>query len=240
MIRESWCAAVHGVAKSRTGLSDWTELMISFVVQKLFSLMSHLFTFAFVLLHFLWKSDPKESSSRVMSSSILPMFSRNFMLSSLMFKSLIHFGINFVYSLYSKHHQLLFLCRNHSAKCPELISSSWFCHRRSKCIWHPGWFQFSLPFFLGRHRNLSHICPWFLPSWGSPSGSDGKESACCVGDLGSFPGWGRSPGEGNGYPLPYSSWESSISGGVWQATVHGVTELDTTERLTLNIRYFYT
>ena len=65
MDREAWHAAVHGIAKSRTRLSDWTELMISFIVQKLFSLMlSHLFTFAFVLLHFLWQSDPKESSSR--------------------------------------------------------------------------------------------------------------------------------------------------------------------------------
>ena len=34
-----------------------------------------------------------------------------------------------------------------------------------------------------------------------PGGSDGKESACNVGDLGSIPGLGRSPGEGNGYPL---------------------------------------
>ena len=66
MDREAWRAAVHGIAKSQTRLSDWTELMISFVVQKLFSLMlSHFFTFAFVLLHFLWQSDPKESSSRL-------------------------------------------------------------------------------------------------------------------------------------------------------------------------------
>ena len=35
-------------------------------------------------------------------------------------------------------------------------------------------------------------------------GSDGKESDCNAGDLGLIPGWGRSPGEGNGYPLQYS------------------------------------
>ena len=35
----------------------------------------------------------------------------------------------------------------------------------------------------------------------SNSGSDSKESACNAGDLSSIPGWGRSPGEGNGYPL---------------------------------------
>ena len=37
--------------------------------------------------------------------------------------------------------------------------------------------------------------------WGFPGGSDGKESACNAGDLGSIPGLGRSPGEGNGIPL---------------------------------------
>ena len=44
---------------------------------------------------------------------------------------------------------------------------------------------------------------------GFPGGSDGKESACNVGDLGSIPGLGRSPGEGKGYPLQYSGLENS-------------------------------
>ena len=39
---------------------------------------------------------------------------------------------------------------------------------------------------------------------GFPSGSDGKESDCNAGDLGSIPRLGRSPGEGNGYPFLYS------------------------------------
>ena len=43
-----------------------------------------------------------------------------------------------------------------------------------------------------------------------PSGSDGKESTCYVGDLGLIPGLGRSPGEENGYPLQYSSLENSM------------------------------
>ena len=47
-------------------------------------------------------------------------------------------------------------------------------------------------------------------SWGPPSGSHGKESACHVGDLGSTPGLGRSPGEGKGYPLQYSGLEKSM------------------------------
>ena len=41
-----------------------------------------------------------------------------------------------------------------------------------------------------------------------PGGSGGKESACNVGDPGSVPGWGRSSGEGNGYPLHYSCLEN--------------------------------
>ena len=42
---------------------------------------------------------------------------------------------------------------------------------------------------------------------GFPCGSDGKESACSVGDLGWIPGLERSPGEGKGYPLQYSGLE---------------------------------
>ena len=59
---------------------------------------------------------------------------------------------------------------------------------------------------------------------GFPGGSDGKEYACNAGDLSSTPGLGRSPGEGNGYPLQYSCLENSMDRGVWRATAHGVTE----------------
>ena len=57
-----------------------------------------------------------------------------------------------------------------------------------------------------------------------PYGSDGKESACNAGHLGLIPGLGRSPGEGNANPLQYSYLENPMDGGVWQATVHGVTK----------------
>ena len=59
---------------------------------------------------------------------------------------------------------------------------------------------------------------------GFPGGSDGKESACIVGDLGSNPGLGRSPGEGNGNPLQYSCLESPVDSRAWLAAVHGVTK----------------
>ena len=45
-----------------------------------------------------------------------------------------------------------------------------------------------------------------------------------VGDMGSFPGLGRSPGEGNGTSLQYSCLENPMDGGAWWATVHGVTK----------------
>ena len=57
---------------------------------------------------------------------------------------------------------------------------------------------------------------------GFPGGSEVKASACNVGDLGSIPGSGRSPGEGNGNPLQYSCLENPIDGEAWWATVHGV------------------
>ena len=47
-----------------------------------------------------------------------------------------------------------------------------------------------------------------------------KESACSVGYLSSIPGLGRSPGEGNSYPLQYSGLENSTDRGAWQATDH--------------------
>ena len=48
---------------------------------------------------------------------------------------------------------------------------------------------------------------------GFPGGSDGKASACNAGDPGSIPGWGKSPGEGNGNPLQYSCLENSMDRG---------------------------
>ena len=57
---------------------------------------------------------------------------------------------------------------------------------------------------------------------GFAGGSDSKESASNAGDPGSIPESGRSPGEGNGYPLQYSCLENSLDIGAWPATVHGV------------------
>ena len=78
------------------------------------------------------------------------------------------------------------------------------------------------------------LCQWCHPTisssvtpFSSRDDSDGKESACTVGDPGSIPGWGRSPGEGPGYPLQYSCLEDFTDRGTWQATVHGVADSQT-------------
>ena len=60
-----------------------------------------------------------------------------------------------------------------------------------------------------------------------PGGSDGKVSVYNVGDLGSIPGSGRSPGKGNGNLLQYSCLENPMDGGTRQATVHVVKESQT-------------
>ena len=59
---------------------------------------------------------------------------------------------------------------------------------------------------------------------GFPCSSVGKESACSSGDLGSIPGLGRFPGEGNGNPLQYHCLENLMDRGAWWAAFHGVTK----------------
>ena len=66
---------------------------------------------------------------------------------------------------------------------------------------------------------LTHLHTWI---GGFPGGSDGKESACNAGDLGSIPESGRYPGEEHGNPLQYSGLENRMNRGDWWATVHGV------------------
>ena len=65
---------------------------------------------------------------------------------------------------------------------------------------------------------LGHLSSCF------PGGSDGKESACNAGGLGSIPRLGKSSGKGNGNPLQYSCLDNSTVRGAWWATVHRVTK----------------
>ena len=83
-------------------------------------------------------------------------------------------------------------------------------------------------FPMGSNLCLLHLLHWQVDSLlytlkrGFPGQSDGKESACNAGNLGSIPGSKRSPGEGNGYPLQYSCLENSMNRRALQTTVHGV------------------
>ena len=78
-----------------------------------------------------------------------------------------------------------------------------------------GNFTFSLSLLLCYNTKVAHM--------GFPDSSTGKES-CNAGDLGSSPGLGRSPGQGDGNPLQCSCLENSMNRGAWWATVHGVTK----------------
>ena len=81
-----------------------------------------------------------------------------------------------------------------------------------------------------------------------PGGSDGKESACNAGHLGSIPGLGRSPGEENGYQFQYFCLENPMDRGPWWATFHRIAKswtqlsdfhfLPSSFPLSLNISYF--
>ena len=59
-----------------------------------------------------------------------------------------------------------------------------------------------------------------LPQWLSD-----EESACQPEDTSLTPGWGRSPGEGNGNPLQYYCLENPMDRGAWQAAVYGVAKV---------------
>ena len=68
------------------------------------------------------------------------------------------------------------------------------------------------------------MLPLSFSDW-IPYCSDGKASAYKAEDLGSIPGSGRSPGEGNGTLLQYSCLKNPMDRGAWGATVHGVTRV---------------
>ena len=76
---------------------------------------------------------------------------------------------------------------------------------------------------------------------GFPGGSEVKASASSVGNLGSIPGLGRSPGEGNGNPLQYSCLKHPMDGGAWWAIVHGVAKSQTllSDFTSLHFKYIF-
>ena len=75
------------------------------------------------------------------------------------------------------------------------------------------------------HDHISFTFIRFLRSaFAFPGGSVVKNLPANVGDIGSIPGWKRSPGEGNGNPLWYSCLGNPMDRGAWWAMVHGVSK----------------
>ena len=107
--------------------------------------------------------------------------------------------------------------------------SSTSCFKVKRISWKGGWsgWQRNSVNSWGHIATLTGLQFDPLPSmkWMRfPGGSDSKESAYNSGDLSLIPGSERSPGEGNGYLLQCSCLENSVDRGVWQSTVHWVTE----------------
>ena len=91
----------------------------------------------------------------------------------------------------------------------HLISASQSCHAVTHCCIFKQTFFVVVSFSTYLHivSTLWLILDGFI---GFPGGSTGKESACYMGDLGSIPELGRSPGKWKGYPLQYSALENSV------------------------------
>ena len=99
--------------------------------------------------------------------------------------------------------------------CSDSRLLSWWCH------------------LITSSSAAQFCCLQIFPTPGLPRRSSGKENllanAGATGDMGSIPGWGRSPGRGHGNPLQYSCTGNPTDRGAWWATVHEVAELDSTE-----------
>ena len=101
------------------------------------------------------------------------------------------------------------------------LPTAFYVKTASLCSDH--WTRGLFIYLTSQIRHFPNLVHYFAQVNSSfPGGSAGKESACNVGDLGSIPGLGRSPGEGNNYPLQYSGLEKSMD-----CIVHGVTESQT-------------
>ena len=96
----------------------------------------------------------------------------------------------------------------------HLLQKTWT--RKSETVTDPG--------TIAVFRQSEDLFTW---PWGFPGGSDGKASACNMGNPSLMAGSVRSSGEGNGNPLQYPCQENPMHRGDWYATVHGVTKSQT-------------
>ena len=107
-------------------------------------------------------------------------------------------------------------CTCHFRRNKRHSFNSWVWKIPWSTDWQPS------PVFLPGQRSLVGYNPWGHKELGTA-----KASTCNVGDPGSIPELGRSPGEGNGNPLQYPCLESPMDGGAWEAAVHGVAKSQT-------------
>ena len=113
-----------------------------------------------------------------------------------------------------------------------LAKINWWFIQRESGVMLPGQLYLSLsrvPAWRGGLEKIKEVLfplQFTVPNpvLGFPGGSDGKESASNMGDLGSILGSGRSPGEGNGNPLQCSYLQNPVARGALWATVHGITK----------------
>ena len=94
----------------------------------------------------------------------------------------------------------------------------------SQRVWHD--WATSLH-FISLHQDKKIQITKIMKERSFPGGSVGRESTCNAGDPSSTPGWGRSPGEGNGNPLQYSCLKNPKDRGAWWAMVHRVAKSQT-------------
>ena len=100
-----------------------------------------------------------------------------------------------------------------------LMNSKWTATIILNSNYNPNAFKYQFSFVIFSNTLLKATVCFVRYTWYFLSGTSGKESTCNAGDMGSIPGLGRSPGEGNGYPPQYSGLENSMD-----CTVHGVTK----------------
>ena len=127
------------------------------------------------------------------------------------------------------------------AACPVLYKSNtcccccWNYLKALCCIYRENMtWDLKIKSYLYQWQSSIHSCGCnnraICSNLGFLDGSGSKESACNAGDLGSIPGSGRSPGDGNSNPLQYSDLENSMDRGVWWAAVYGVAQSLTQSR----------
>ena len=137
----------------------------------------------------------------------------SFLTLNTVFETIISFNLQKIYSEYVDLKLYVFLLTTLDLKLIIFLNSLTFS--RMKLFWD----------FLFRALSCKSLEVTAIHSL--PGVSDGKESTCNAGNLGSILGLLRSPGGGNGNPLQHSCLENPMDRGAWWSTVHGIAKSQT-------------